>query len=118
MVGRLVQQQQVRLLRQQTGQVRAHHPAAAHLARGPVGILFAEAEAGEDLLGLGFETIAAQFIEPVVHVVMDVLRVQASLGWSASQALRMRRSLMYSGVMAVASSMTVSSATGAFSCGR
>ena len=42
-IGRLVQQQQVRLLRQQPGQVRAHHPAAAHLARGPVGILFAEA---------------------------------------------------------------------------
>ena len=30
----------------------------------------------------------------------------------------MRRSFVYSGVMAVASSMTVSSATGAFSCGR
>ncbi len=55
MVGRLVQQQQVRLLRQQPGQVRPHHPAAAHLARGPVEILVAEAEAGEDLAGLGFE---------------------------------------------------------------
>ena len=39
MVGRLVEQQQVRLLRQQPGQVRPHHPAAAHLARGPVEIL-------------------------------------------------------------------------------
>ena len=76
MVGRLVQQQQVRLLRQQPGQVRPHHPAAAHLARGPVEILVAEAEPGEDLLGLGFETIAAQLVEPVVHVVMDLLRVQ------------------------------------------
>ena len=38
-IGRLVQQQQVRLLRQQPGQVRAHDPAAAHLARGPVEIL-------------------------------------------------------------------------------
>ena len=76
MVGRLVQQQQVRLLRQQPGQVRPHHPAAAHLARGPVEILLAEAEAGEDLLGLGFEAIAAQLVEPVMHVVMDLLRVQ------------------------------------------
>ena len=76
MVGGLVQQQQVRFLRQQPGQVGAHHPAAAHLARGPVEILLAEAQAGEDLLGLGFEPIAAQLIEPVMHVVMDVLRVQ------------------------------------------
>ena len=76
MVGRLVQQQQVRLLRQQSGQVRPHHPAAAHLARGPVGILVAEAEAGEDLPGLGFETIAPQLVEPVMHVIMDLLRVR------------------------------------------
>ena len=76
MVGRLVQQQQVRLLRQQPRQVRAHDPAAAHLARGPVEILFAEAQAGEDLLGLGFEPVAAQLVEPVVHIVVDVLRVQ------------------------------------------
>ena len=72
-VGRLVQQQQVRLLRQQPRQVRAHHPAAAHLARGPVEILLAEAQPGEDLLGLGFEPVAAQFIEPVMHVVVDLL---------------------------------------------
>ena len=66
MVRRLVEQQQVRLLREQTREVRAHDPAAAHFARGPVEILFAKAEAGEDLLGLGFELVAAVLSE-VAH---------------------------------------------------
>ena len=38
--------------------------------------MLAEAEAGEDLLGLGFEAVAAQLVEAVVDVVVDVLGVQ------------------------------------------
>ena len=75
MVRRFVEQQQIRLLGEQAGEVRAHDPAAAHLARRPVKILFAKAEAGEDLLGLGFEPVAAQLVEPVVDIVVDVFHV-------------------------------------------
>ena len=56
--------------------MRAHDPAAAHLAGGAVEVLLAEAQAGEDLLGLGFEAVAAQLVEAVVDVVMNVLGVQ------------------------------------------
>ena len=76
MVGRLVEHQQVRLLHEQPRQVRAHDPAAAHLAGRPVEIPFAEAKAGKDLLGLGLQLVAAQLVEPVMDVVVDVLRVQ------------------------------------------
>ena len=53
--------------------MRAHDPAAAHFARGTVEILFAEAEAGQNLFRLGFELIAAEFVKPVVDVVVDFL---------------------------------------------
>ena len=75
-VGRFVEQQQVGFLGEQPGQVGAHDPAAAHFAGRPVEILFAETEAGEDLLGLGFQAIAAEFVEAVVDIVVDFLRVQ------------------------------------------
>ena len=55
MVRRFVQHQQVRLLGQQPRQMRAHHPAAAQLARGAVEIRLLETQAGENLLGLGHE---------------------------------------------------------------
>src|SRR5262245_4198178 len=42
----------------------------------------------------------------------------AAPGWSASQALSTRRSFRNSGVMAVATSITVSSPTAALSCGK
>ena len=118
MVGRFVEQQQVRLLHEQPRQVRAHDPAAAHFARLAGRNPFRESQAGQNLLRLGFELIAAEFVETVVHVVVDFLADPASTGWSASQALMMRRSLANSGVMAVASSSTVSSPAGALSCGR
>src|ERR1043166_182013 len=76
MVGGFVEQQEVRLLREQPREVRAHDPAAAHLARGPVEILFAKAEPGENLLRLGFEPVTAQFVEAIVNVVVNVLRMQ------------------------------------------
>ena len=75
MVGRFVEHQQVRLLHEQPRQVRAHHPAAAHFARRAVKILFAKAEAGQNLLRLRFQLIAAQFMKAVVRVVVDFLHV-------------------------------------------
>ncbi len=59
MVGRFVQQKQVRFLYQQSGQVRAHHPAAAHFPGRPVEILIPKTQPRQNLLGLGFETVAA-----------------------------------------------------------
>jgi len=75
-VGRLVQQQQIRLLRQQPRQVRPHHPAAAHLARRAVEVRLAKTQPGEDLLGPGLQAVAAQRAKAIVRVVMDFLRGQ------------------------------------------
>ena len=80
MVRRLVEHQQVRLLREQPGEVRAHDPAAAHFLRRPVKILFAKAETREDLLRLGLDLIAIQFVEAIVDIVVNFLRVQR-LDW-------------------------------------
>ena len=55
MVRRLVEQEQIRFLRQQPREMRAHHPAAGKLARRTVVIRQLEAEAVENLLGLGDE---------------------------------------------------------------
>ena len=79
MVGRLVQHQQVRLLHQQAGQVRAHHPAAAHLAQGPMEILFAETQAGENLFGLRLQLVAAQLVVAGVDVIVE------SISWCAAE---------------------------------
>ena len=71
-VRRLVEHEQVRLLREQSRQVRAHDPAAGHLARGPVEVRVAEAQALENLLRAGLDLIAIQLVEAVVNVVMRV----------------------------------------------
>jgi len=70
-VGWFVEQEEIGLLRQQASEMGAHDPAAAHFAGGTVEVLFAEAEAGEDLFGFGFETVAAEFVEAIVDVVVD-----------------------------------------------
>ena len=41
----------------------------------PVEIFFAKAEAGQDLFRLRFELIAAEFVETIVHIVVDFLDV-------------------------------------------
>src|SRR6185437_2279514 len=76
MVRRLVEQEQIRLPREQSREMRAHHPTAAHFARGAIEIFFAKAETGEDLFGLGLDLIAVQFIKTVVHIVVNFLRMQ------------------------------------------
>src|SRR5215472_17545941 len=55
MVRWLVKQQQIRFVGEQSRKMCAHHPAAGELARGSVKIRLSEAEAGEELLGLGDE---------------------------------------------------------------
>ena len=72
MVGRLVEQEQVRLLHQQSGEIRAHHPSAAHRLGRPVEIPFSERQPAEDRLGARFELVAAEFVEARLHLVKIV----------------------------------------------
>ena len=72
MVRRLVEHQQVGLLHEQARQMRAHHPAAAHLAGRTVEIGLAKTQAGEDFLRPGVELITAEFVEAVVGVVVEI----------------------------------------------
>jgi len=56
-VGRLVQHQQVRGLDEEAREMRAHDPAAGERACGPVMVVLAKSEAGEDLFGARFEGV-------------------------------------------------------------
>ena len=58
-------------MRKQPGQMRAHHPAAAHFFGWTIKIFFAKAQPGENLLRLGFELVAAEFIEAIVDVIVN-----------------------------------------------
>ena len=70
MVGRFVEQEQLRFLHQQTREMGAHHPAAAQRSRGPIEVRFAKGEARQDALGLRFELPAAMLIEEMQRIVM------------------------------------------------
>ena len=61
---------------QQPGQVRAHDPAAAHLARRALKIAGPEAQTGENLPRFGLQAVAAQLVKTVMNVIMDIFRVQ------------------------------------------
>ena len=63
MVGRLVQQQQVGIEKQQLGQFRTHQPAAAEFGDRTCQIAVSEAEATEHYLRLVFEVVAASGLE-------------------------------------------------------
>ena len=52
-VGGLVEQEQVGLHDEQPGEMGAHHPAAAEFLRGAMELVFAVAQPGQHLLGLG-----------------------------------------------------------------
>ncbi len=71
MIGRLVQHQQVRLLRQQPRQMRPHHPSAAHLPQRPVEILLPKTQPGQNALGLGLALITIQLIVMSVRLKID-----------------------------------------------
>jgi len=105
MVGGLVKHEEIGLLHQQAREMGAHDPAAAHFTRGPVKITFAEAEPGEDLFRPGFKLISAEFIEARVDVIVRV----DFRGVVVFPGLELFCSFLDFGVMAVASSSTVSS---------
>ena len=79
MVGRLVEQQQVRLLHEQPGQIRPHHPAAAHRLQRTIEIPFAKRQPVQDVLRFRFELISAQFVEPRLHLV-EIVRLRVVPG--------------------------------------
>ena len=62
-VGRFVQQQQVGFHHQQTGQVRAHHPAAAQRLGRTLEVRRAERQSRQDALGFGLELPAVVLVE-------------------------------------------------------
>ena len=115
MVRRLVEHEQVGLHHEQPREVRAHDPAAAHRLGGAIEIGFAKGEAAQDALGLRLELVAAE-------LGVTAQRVVVFLGVGLARARRLRRGCASaspcSGVMAVASSSTVSSPLAAVSCGR
>ena len=71
-VGRLVQQQQIRLHHQQPRQARAHDPAAAHLPRLPVEVRVAITQAAQHLLRLGLHLRVVQLV--VLRVRLQIFR--------------------------------------------
>ena len=73
MIGRFVEQQKIRLLHEQPREVRAHHPAAAQRPGLAIEIRFAKCQPVEDLLRLGFELPAAEFIEGSERVVVFIV---------------------------------------------
>ena len=66
-VGRLVQQQHVRVLEQQSRQRHPHHPASAEGADVALHVVIGEAQPGQDAPGLGLEAVAAHGLEPMLE---------------------------------------------------
>ncbi len=66
-VGRLVEQQQVRLGQQQLGQRDAHLPAAAELVRLARPVFLAESEAGEHAAHLCVERVAVERVKALLE---------------------------------------------------
>ena len=66
-VRRLVEHQQVGLLDEQAREVRAHHPAAAHLAQPPVEVAFAERQSLENGFRARLEGVAAERLVARLH---------------------------------------------------
>ena len=75
-VGRLVEQQHVRVLEQEAGERDAHHPAAGELADVALDVRIGEAEPGEDPASLRLHAVAAERLEPMLEaaVLVDQLR--------------------------------------------
>ena len=66
-VGRLVQQQQIRLGQQQLGQRDAHLPAAAELIGLPRPVFLAEAQAGQHAAHLRVQRVAVQRVKALLQ---------------------------------------------------
>ena len=63
MVGRLIEQQEVRLADQELRQGDPHLPAAGELLGGLVPLVRREAQAGQDLGDLCLDPVAAELLE-------------------------------------------------------
>jgi len=93
-VGRLVEQEEVRLHDEQAGKARAHNPAAAHLAGLAVELRFAEAEAAQHLPGLGLDLCVVQRV--VLGVRFEILGAGDIAGlFEFVQALLQTRQLVH-----------------------
>ena len=68
MVGRLVEQEEVRLLDKQAGEVGAHCPTTAEFAGRTIKVTFAKAKSGEDFLGPGFEFETVELSEMAMGI--------------------------------------------------
>ncbi len=89
-VGRLVQQQQVRLGEQRRGQRRAHAPAAGELGHRPGRSAWREPQAHQDLRRLGRRGVGADLGEAIVDVGHPLRRRGLQLG-GEGRALGVRR---------------------------
>src|ERR1051326_5963089 len=76
MIRRFVEQQQIRLLRQQSPKMCAHNQSAAHFARWPVEIFYTKTQTGEDLFFLSLKPITAEFVESDVNIIVDLFGMQ------------------------------------------
>ncbi len=90
MIGRLVQQQQVRLFEQQLGQRDAHLPAAGEFLGALVPLLVREAEAGQNRPHLRFDGVAVAVTEFTIQVMEAVrhLRVFRAGGIQLAHLMR------------------------------
>jgi len=62
MVGGLIEEKEVGILKEQAGQIDAHAPAAAEFAHRALVIIFLESQSRQDRLGLVFDGVAAESI--------------------------------------------------------
>ena len=70
MVGRLIEQEQIGLHHEESGEIRAHDPTAAQGICRTIEIIFAKGETGEDALGFGFDF-------PIVLILQCLVRLAA-----------------------------------------
>ena len=93
MVGGLVEQKHVGLLKQNLGQLDAHAPTAAELARGPAEVGAGKAQAHERTLHLGLATLGPEHHVALVlgRESLDQLEVVVALVIGALRQLAVER---------------------------
>src|SRR5581483_5087646 len=67
MVSRLIQQEKIRLGKQQLGKCNAHLPSATELVGQPRPVFFAETQPGQHRAHLGIECVAIERVEPFLE---------------------------------------------------
>ena len=87
MVGRLVEEQQLRLAEKYLCQLHTHLPAVAELIHGTGHVLMVEAETHEDLLRLAFYGMSAYECQPLVECAHTLTKLLVAITFIIS-ALR------------------------------